>query len=36
VVRVHQFEWLGAVGFSLAALLGVYMLWKIVRTPGEL
>jgi putative Mn2+ efflux pump MntP len=24
------------VGFCLAAVLGLYMLWKIVRTPGEL
>ena len=23
-------------GFSLAALIGLYMVWKIVRTPGEL
>ena len=24
------------VGFSLAAALGLYMIWKIIRTPGEL
>jgi predicted unusual protein kinase regulating ubiquinone biosynthesis (AarF/ABC1/UbiB family) len=24
------------VGFTLSAVLGLYMLWKIVRTPGEL
>jgi hypothetical protein len=24
------------VGFCLSFLLGLYMLWKIVRTPGEL
>jgi hypothetical protein len=24
------------IGFVLSFLLGVYMLWKIVRTPGEL
>jgi hypothetical protein len=23
-------------GFVLASLLGLYMLWKIIRTPGEL
>jgi len=23
-------------GFVLSAALGLYMLWKIVRTPGEL
>jgi len=36
IVRVHRFEWLGIAGFALAALLGIYMVWKIVRTPGEL
>ncbi len=36
LVRVHDFEWLGVVGFCLAALLGLYMIWKIIRTPGEL
>jgi len=36
VVRVHRFEWLGIAGFSLAAVLGLYMVWKIIRTPGEL
>jgi hypothetical protein len=24
------------VGFCLSALLGLYMLWRIVHTPGEL
>ena len=24
------------VGFALASLIGLYMLWKIARTPGEL
>ena len=27
---------LSLVGFCLAALIGLYMIWKIVRTPGEL
>jgi ubiquinone biosynthesis protein len=36
IVRVHRFEWVGIVGYALAVLLGVYMIWKIVRTPGEL
>src|SRR5581483_2466726 len=36
LVRVHAFEWLGVVGFCLAAVLGLYMVWKIIRTPGEL
>jgi predicted unusual protein kinase regulating ubiquinone biosynthesis (AarF/ABC1/UbiB family) len=36
IVRVHRFEWVGIAGFALAGLLGLYMVWKIVRTPGEL
>jgi len=36
VVRVQRFEWLGVAGFCLAGLLGLYMVWKIIRTPGEL
>ena len=24
------------IGFILSAVLGLYMLWKIIRTPGEL
>jgi predicted unusual protein kinase regulating ubiquinone biosynthesis (AarF/ABC1/UbiB family) len=36
IVRVHRFEWLGVAGFILAAVLGLYMIWKIVRTSGEL
>jgi hypothetical protein len=36
LVRVHDFRWLGIVGFCLAAVLGLYMVWKIIRTPGEL
>jgi ubiquinone biosynthesis protein len=36
LVRVHDFRWLGVVGFCLAAVFGVYMIWKIIRTPGEL
>jgi hypothetical protein len=36
IVRVHRFEWVGIVGFALAVGLGLYMVWKIVRTPGEL
>jgi hypothetical protein len=23
-------------GFCLAGVLGLYMIWKIIRTPGEL
>ena len=36
IVRVHRFEWLGIAGFRLSAAIGLYMIWKIVRTPGEL
>jgi hypothetical protein len=36
LVRARDFEWLGVAGFCLAAVLGLYMVWKIVRTPGEL
>jgi predicted unusual protein kinase regulating ubiquinone biosynthesis (AarF/ABC1/UbiB family) len=36
LVRVARFEWLGIAGFCLAAALGLYMVWKIIRTPGEL
>ena len=36
LARVHDFRWLAAVGFVVSALFGLYMVWKIVRTPGEL
>ena len=36
LVRSHKVEWLGIAGFCLAAVLGLYMIWKIIRTPGEL
>jgi ubiquinone biosynthesis protein len=36
LVRAEKVEWLGVVGFCLAAVLGLYMIWKIIRTPGEL
>jgi ubiquinone biosynthesis protein len=36
VARVHALQWLGFGGVCLASLLGLYMIWKIVRTPGEL
>jgi len=29
-------DWIAIVGFVLASCLGVYMVWKIIRTPGEL
>jgi ubiquinone biosynthesis protein len=35
LVRAHSVEWLGVSGFCLAAVLGLYMIWKIIRTPGE-
>ena len=36
IARVHDLRWLAAVGFALSFVLGLYMVWKIVRTPGEL
>jgi ubiquinone biosynthesis protein len=36
LARVDDLRWAGAVGFALAFLLGFYMVWKIIRTPGEL
>ena len=36
LARVHDLRWVAAVGFVLAAVLGLYMVWKIIRTPGEL
>jgi ubiquinone biosynthesis protein len=36
LARVHDLRWYAFVGFCLAFALGVYMLWKIIRTPGEL
>jgi hypothetical protein len=34
IARVHHT--VAIVGFALSFVLGLYMLWKIVRTPGEL
>jgi predicted unusual protein kinase regulating ubiquinone biosynthesis (AarF/ABC1/UbiB family) len=36
IVRVHRFEWVGIAGYAAAVALGAYMIWKIIRTPGEL
>jgi uncharacterized membrane protein len=36
LARVDRFEWLAITGFCLAALIGLYMLGKIIRSPGEL
>ena len=36
IARVHDLQWLGFAGVCLASVLGLYMIWKIVRTPGEL
>jgi len=36
LARVHTFEWVAIAGFAVAAVLGIYMVWKIIRTPGEL
>jgi hypothetical protein len=29
-------HWIAGVGFIVAFVLALYMLWKIIRTPGEL
>jgi predicted unusual protein kinase regulating ubiquinone biosynthesis (AarF/ABC1/UbiB family) len=36
LARVHDLRWLAFGGFAAAFLLGFYMVWKIIRTPGEL
>jgi predicted unusual protein kinase regulating ubiquinone biosynthesis (AarF/ABC1/UbiB family) len=36
LARVHDLRWVAGVGFVLAGVLGLYMVWKIIRTPGEL
>jgi ubiquinone biosynthesis protein len=36
LARVHDSRWLAVVGFVISALFGLYMVWKIIRTPGEL
>ena len=36
LARVHDLRWLAFAGFCLAFALGTYMVWKIIRTPGEL
>jgi len=36
LVRAHAVDWRGIAGFCLAAVLGLYMIWKIIRTPGKL
>jgi predicted unusual protein kinase regulating ubiquinone biosynthesis (AarF/ABC1/UbiB family) len=36
LARVHDLRWFAFVGFCLAFVLGLYLLWKIIRTPGEL
>jgi ubiquinone biosynthesis protein len=36
LARVHRFEWMAFSGFCLAAVVGLYMLWKVIRSPGEL
>jgi ubiquinone biosynthesis protein len=36
LARVHRFEWMAFAGFCVAVVLALYMVWKIIRTPGEL
>jgi hypothetical protein len=34
--RVHDLRWEAFAGFVVAAVCGLYMVWKIIRTRGEL
>jgi ubiquinone biosynthesis protein len=36
LARVHDLRWAAFAGFCFAFVLGLYLLWKIIRTPGEL
>ena len=36
LARVHDLRWLAAGCFIAATVLGLYMVWKIIRTAGEL
>ena len=36
VPRPFATAWRSVAGFCLAAALGLYMIWKIIRTLGEL
>jgi ubiquinone biosynthesis protein len=36
LARVHDLRWYAFGGFCCAFALGFYMVWKIIRTPGEL
>jgi ubiquinone biosynthesis protein len=36
LARVHDLRWFAFGGFCAAFVLGLYMIWKIIRTPGEL
>jgi ubiquinone biosynthesis protein len=36
LARVHDLRWFAFGGFCAAFALGLYMVWKIIRTPGEL
>ena len=36
LARVHDLRWYAFGGFCAAFVLGIYMVWKIIRTPGEL
>jgi hypothetical protein len=36
LARVHDLRWEAFALFCAAFALGLYMVWKIIRTPGEL
>ena len=36
LARVHDLRWEAFALFVITAMFGLYMVWKIIRTPGEL
>jgi sugar phosphate permease len=36
ILAHHDLRWEAFAGFVVAAVFGLYMAWKIIRTPGEL
>jgi hypothetical protein len=36
LARVHDLRWEAFALFVIAAGFAIYMVWKIIRTPGEL
>jgi len=36
LARIHDLRWEAFGGFVVAAVFGLDMVWKMIRTPGEL